>query len=186
LYGPDPTLGFYLTGRSREELAMKYMTRIATVFLAMLALAAPALADEAPNTAEVLGKLHSSNVKAYRLGKMALTRGRTEDVQIFAKAMIDDRDAVDSKLADLAKQKDITLAAHTPEVVTLKLPTGAAFDAAFARNVLRQSGDDIAMVKEARDRTDDQQLRALLIGILPTLEKQQQVAQTLVTKGTGT
>jgi len=164
---------------------MKYLTRIATVFLGMLAVTVPALADEAPNTADVLGKLHGSNVREYRMGKMALERGRTEDVQIFGKTLIDDHDALDAKIVQLAKDKDITLAAHTPEVGALKLPTGGGFDAAFARDVLRQHEADIARVKAARDATGDEKLRTLLTDILPVLEKHQQIAQTLVDLGTG-
>jgi putative membrane protein len=162
---------------------MKFMTRMAMVLLGVFALAGPAGAGGPPSTAEVLGKIHSANVREYRMGKMAREYGRAREVRTFGQTLIQDHDAADEKVVQLAKEEGITLAAHTPEVGPLKMPMGAAFDAAFSRDMLVTHRKDVAAVKAARDATQDEKLRSLLTDILPVLQKHEETAQQLVDLG---
>ena len=60
-----------------------------------------------------------------------------------------EHDTIDTKVVELAKERGIVLAANTPEVGDLKLPTGAGFDAAFASDALRNHQRDLADLKAA-------------------------------------
>src|SRR5437868_5703503 len=100
---------------------MKSMVGIATLFLSEVLLAGSVLAvtpaSPAPSTAEVLGKLHSVNVKEFRMGKMANAHGSAKDVRTYGDTVVDDHDALDTQVCALAKDEGIVLAAHTPAVV---------------------------------------------------------------------
>jgi putative membrane protein len=159
--------------------------RLMVFCLGGLLIAGPSLAAEptAPATADVLGALHRSNVKEMRMGKMAVAHGRSEDVRSFGETLIADHDNIDTKVAALAKSEDIVLAAHTPAVGTLTMTMGPGFDAAFARSMLADHQRDVAALKTARDTTGDEQLRRLLIGVLPVLENHLATAQKLVDQG---
>jgi putative membrane protein len=140
--------------------------------------------QQAASTAEVLGKLHAANVQEMRMGKMAQERGRSAEVKAFGKTLVEDHNAADDKVAQLAKEENITLAAHTPPLPEEKpLPMGAGFDAAFAKAMVEGHRKVIAEVRTARDETNDEKLKSLLGELLPVLEKHERTAQKLVDQG---
>lgn len=172
---------------------MKFHARFATFVVSGLlvgasfgpASAADTSSESGPSTADVLGKLHSTNVKQYRMAKLALEHGRSKDVQTFADVTIEDHDAADAQVADLAKEEGITLAAHTPAVTMERLPKGAGFDAAFARAELKEHERAVVTLRATRDATRDPKLKALLDGLLPMLVKHAAMAQSLVEQEPG-
>ena len=146
----------------------------------LFTLSGPALAADAPSTAEVLGKLHRSNLKEIEMGKMAKEQGKSKDTKAFGKTLVDDHSAADKKVAALAKEEKIDLTASTPAAEKGDMPTGDAFDATFASAMLEDHNKDVAEVKAARDATSDEKLKRLLTKLLPVLEKHQRTAQKLV------
>jgi putative membrane protein len=165
---------------------MRSFVRVSLVLGLALA-ARAALANDppaaSPPTAEVLGKLHRSNVKEIRMGEMARDHGHSKDVQSFGKTLIKDHTEADDKVAKLAKEEKIDLSANTPEVGSTDMNMGAGFDAEFAKSMLEDHKKDIAAVESARDATKDAKLKTLLKDILPTLKKHESIAQKLVDQG---
>jgi putative membrane protein len=139
-----------------------------------------ALAEPDPSTAQVLGKLHRSNLEEVRMGKLAEERGHSRDIKTFGRTLVKDHDAADAKVSKLAKQEGVDLAANTPAEEQDDMPTGAGFDAAFAKGMLDVHEKDIADVKAARDSTTDKKLKSLLGDLLPVLERHEAAAQKLV------
>lgn len=168
---------------TRDHIAPRRIamsTSIRVICLVTL-LASPAVAAAAPPTAEVLGKVHRSNLKEIEMGKMASKHGVSKNVKAFGKMLVTDHNAADKKVAKLAKDEKIDLAASTPPAKEDdKMPMGAEFDAAFAKSMLEDHKKDIAEVKEASGATEDVKLKTLLSDMLPVLEKHQGVAQKLV------
>ncbi len=142
----------------------------------------PAVALAAPSTAEVLGKLHRSNEHEIEAGKQAEKNGNTKAVKDFGKMLVKDHTDADKKVTALAKKEKIDLAANTPpmknEMATI--PPGADFDSKFAQAMLEDHKKDVTEAKEARDTTDDAQLKKLLTAVVPVLEKHQETAQKIV------
>src|SRR5262245_23959983 len=116
---------------------MLFFNRFTALAVIALFAGAYARADEMPSTAEVLGKLHSNNVKEMRMGLLAIQHGTSQEIQNYGKTLVDDHDAADLKVVRLAKDEKITLAANTPPVSTEALPRGAAFDVAFAKMMVK-------------------------------------------------
>jgi putative membrane protein len=146
--------------------------------LALLAVATPALAADAPATSDVLGKLHESNQKEIAMGKMAQKDGKSKEVTSYGKMLVKDHSAADKKVMALAKQEKIELPTPTPEKADM--PMGAEFDAAFAKSMVEDHKKDIDEVTKARDNTTDEKLKKLLTDMLPTLQKHEDKAQKIV------
>jgi len=143
-----------------------------------LTVATPALAADAPATADVLGKLHESNQKEIAMGKMAQKNGKSKEVTSYGKMLVKDHSAADKKVLTLAKQEKIELPA--PAAAKEDMPMGADFDTTFAKSMVDDHKKDIDEVTKARDTTSDEKLKKLLGEILPTLQKHEDTAQKIV------
>jgi putative membrane protein len=162
---------------------MTSFVRSAAVGLVIVVSSHVATAGDPPSTAHVLGKLHRSNITEIRMGGMAREHGQSNDIKTFGKTLVDDHEAADAKVAKLAKEEKVDLAANTPAVGPDDMAMGAGFDTAFARGMLKDHKKDIAEVKAVRETTSDERLKSLLDEMLPVLEKHEQIAQKLVDQG---
>jgi putative membrane protein len=160
---------------------MMKANRIAIVCVVGALAGGTAAAADAPDTAQVLGKLHRSNQKEIEMGKMAQDHGLSKDVKDFGVRLVKDHSAADKKVAKLAKDEKVDLTASTPPADSHDMKaTGAAFDEAFAKDMLADHKKDVAEVTRARDATADPKLKKLLSDILPVLKRHQDTAQKLV------
>jgi putative membrane protein len=150
-------------------------------FFAALTIAGSAVAADGPPTAEVLGKVHRSNLKEIEMGKMARAHGKSKDVKAFGETLVTDHTAGDKKVITLAKEEKIDLAANTPAATKDDtMPMGDGFDLAFAKSMLADHKKDIEAVKAARGATQDQKLKSLLEDLLPVLDKHREISEKLV------
>jgi putative membrane protein len=164
---------------------MKTITTTSVLACAMVmfaGLASAALPTEATKTAEVLGKLHASNLKEINLGKLAEKQGQAQAVKDFGRTLVKDHTAADKEVAALAKQEKIDLAGTTPmESDHMGLiPPGPGFDGKFAQMMLDDHKKDIADATAARNASRDDKLKALLDRLIPVLQKHQETARGLL------
>jgi putative membrane protein len=144
-------------------------------------------ADEATaQTEEVLLKLHHANQMEIAAGKMAQQKGQSKDVKAFGKTLVTDHSAADKKVTALAKEEKIKLPSSAPmpddKMDQMKAAKGADFDRMFAADMLEDHKAAIDEVKAARDNTQDEKLKALLVATLPVLEKHRDTAERLIDK----
>jgi len=141
---------------------------------------AAAVAADPPPTADVLMKLHHSNQKEIAMGKLAQKNGQSKGVKNYGKKLVKDHTAADKKVMAMAKQQKVDLmAGEAPKHDMGDMGTGADFDAKFIQAMLDDHKRDIAEATAARDSTTDEKLKALLTGLVPTLQKHQDTAQAL-------
>jgi putative membrane protein len=145
-------------------------------------LSLPALAADAPPTAEVLAKLHHANQMEIQMGKLAVKNGQSKEVKEFGKMLVKDHSAADKKVTALARKEKVDLkkAAMKDETMADLPPKGPEFDAKFAQAMLDDHKKDVAETKAARDATDNAKLKQLLTDVVPTLEKHEETAQKIV------
>jgi putative membrane protein len=153
---------------------------LTAVFSLSAGLATVALAADAPDTAEVLGKLHESNFKEIHMGKMAQKNGKSKEVKAFGSMLVKDHNAAEKKVSGLAKHEKIKLPKAAGKEDMGDLGKGDDFDKKFAQAMLEDHKKDVAEAKEARDKTTNEKLKTLLTTLIPTLEKHQEQAQKLV------
>jgi len=159
---------------------LRWAIGIATASLLLGGISAAA---EPPPTAEVLAKLRASNQKEIDAGKLAQKHGQSRQVKDFGKMLVRDHTAADKKVAALAKQEDVALAAaETGSIgdMAARMTADPDFDQQFARDMLEDHKKDIAEVTEARDATQDPKLKKLLSELLPTLQKHEETAQKIL------
>lgn len=148
--------------------------------LAIVLMSGSAFADDASHTADVLGRLHRSNLAEIELAKLALQRGSAPEIKGFGRALVKDHTSVEKKVIALAKAQKIELSSAVPPTDASRLPEGTGFDAAFARMMLDDHTKAVAEAQAARAATKDDNLRRLLDEILPVLQKHKESAQRLV------
>ncbi len=161
---------------------MSTMFKVAILGVGACLYVGGARAADAPSTAEVLDKLHNSNLTEIEAGKLAQDNGHSKATKDYGKMLVTDHTSADKKVVALAKEERVDLAASTPVVGSKSLAdlsAGPAFDRRFARSMVDDHKKDIAEVTAARDSTTDAKLKALLTSILPTLEKHEDMAESL-------
>jgi putative membrane protein len=156
--------------------------KVAIVGMGACLFGGAAWAADPPSTAEVLEKLHNSNLTEIEAGKLAQDNGHSKAVKDYGKMLVNDHTSADKQVVALARQEKIDLSPGTPVVGSKNLADlspGPAFDRRFARSMIDDHKKDIAELTAARDGTADSKLKALLTAILPTLEKHESMAESL-------
>jgi len=158
-----------------------------TMRIAMLGMGASlfvgaARAANPPTTADVLDRLHNSNLTEIEAGKLAQDNGHSKATKDYGKMLVSDHTSADQQVIALAKEEKIDLAASTPVVGSnnlADLTAGPKFDRRFARSRVDDHKKEIAEVTAVRDTTTDAKLKTLLTDILPTLQKHESMAESL-------
>jgi len=110
------------------------------------------------------------------LGRLAVDRGSSEYVRQFGQRMVDDHSRVNDRLKELAGNKGITLPSDIGEenrAVKTRLSRlhGAAFDAAYIRDMREDHRKDITEFRMESNGGRDRDIRAFARRSLPTLQE---------------
>jgi putative membrane protein len=141
------------------------------------------------STAEVLAQLHQADQKEIAAGQIAIKKGQSEQMKEYGRMLVRDHSAAEQQVAALAKQERLTLPAAPPaeaaqDANDLKamdaMPADDQFDNRFARQMVDEHRRDIDAVTDDRYHTGDDRLGKLLDGLLPTLNKHRDAAQTII------
>jgi putative membrane protein len=159
---------------------MRRLVEVLIMCAATVLASGVAAAAEPPTTADVLSKLHQTNEREVDMGRMAAEHGNAKDVRAFGKTLVKDHLAAEKKVGKLAKEEKIELAETAPANDMDTLPAGPTFDGVFAKNMLASHQRAIAELEAARDTTSDENLKRLLVELLPVLHKHADTAQRLV------
>ncbi len=116
------------------------------------------------------------------LGKLASERGGSDAVKQFGQKMATDHGKANDELAQLAQQKGITLptdldAKHKKLHDRLSKLSGAEFDAAYMREMVRDHDKDVKEFQRESRRGKDPDVKAWAAKTLPTLQEHDQLAK---------
>jgi len=128
-----------------------------------------------PGGAAVLNDLHRSNQEAMELGRLAQRKGFSQETRRLGDVVFYDHRASERRVSRLAKTLSVELVKVPP--TQRPLPTGKAFDAAFAQVLIADHRKDVAAVEEAIDNIAEPQLHKLLNSQLSMLQKHLDAAQ---------
>jgi putative membrane protein len=118
------------------------------------------------------------------LGRLAAERGSSDAVKQFGQRMVDDHSRANSELMQLASGKGITLpttldAKHQALVTRMSRLSGAAFDRAYAREMVKDHQKTVALFQREATRGADTDLKAFAQTTLPTLQEHLSMARAL-------
>jgi putative membrane protein len=119
-----------------------------------------------------------------QLGRLATEKGMSDAIKTFGQRMVDDHSAANSDLTTLASEKGITLPAaldakHRAVLNRLTRLSGAAFDRAYARDMLNDHIQDVAAFKRESRMAHDTDVKAFAATKLPTLKEHLSMAREL-------
>lgn len=119
-----------------------------------------------------------------KLGELTQTHATDERVKQFGQQLITDHSKVNTELQTLAQQKNISLptalSRDTQKIYDdLANKSGADFDQAFVRAMVKDHKDDVDLFQKQADSGNDRDLKSWASEKLPTLRHHLQKAEDL-------
>ena len=110
-----------------------------------------------------------------KLGQLAQEKGSSDTVKRFGKRMVDDHSKAGDKLKEVASRENITLptelsAKDQATYDRLSKLNDAAFDRAYARDMVKDHETDVAAFQKEASGGKDDSLKSFASETLPTLE----------------
>jgi putative membrane protein len=110
-----------------------------------------------------------------KLGQLAQEKGSSDSVKSFGKRMVDDHSKAGDKLKEVASRESITLptdisAKDQAVYDRLSKLNGAAFDRAYARDMVKDHETDVAAFQKEANGGKDDSLKSFAAETLPTLQ----------------
>jgi putative membrane protein len=120
-----------------------------------------------------------------KLGQLAEDKGESDTVKAFGKQMVDDHSKANDQLKSTASQENMTLpeAMSAKEQATydsLSKLSGADFDKAYARDMVKDHREDIAEFKSESANGQDQAIKDFATQTLPTLQEHLKMARQML------
>lgn len=146
----------------------------------------------------ILAILHAKNVDEIALGRLALERSSSQQVQNYARELITEHELADQRVRELAAEKGYALA--EPKLVNRMLAReqaeraapsaldhltgleGQAFDDAFVDHMTRGHAELITLMRHARPSIQDDDVYALIEELIPTIEDHETAAYQLTAR----
>jgi putative membrane protein len=110
-----------------------------------------------------------------KLGQLAQEKGSSDTVKTFGKRMVDDHSKAGDKLKEVASRESITLpsdlsAKDQATYDRLSKLNGAAFDRAYARDMVKDHETDVAAFQKEANAGKNDSLKSFASETLPTLQ----------------
>jgi len=126
-----------------------------------------------------------------KLGQLTEEKGSNGAVKSFGKRMVDDHSKANDKLKEVASRESITLPSDlsAKDQVTyyrLSKLNGAAFDRAYARDMVKDHETDIAAFQKEANGGKDDSLKSFASETLPTLQDHLKQAKEMMKSVGGT
>ena len=156
------------------------------LLLALSSVSLGALAAHSPSPKMFVEKAAQDGMTEVALGKVALKKSQTPEIQAFAQRMVTDHGKANAELASIAGTKGMAAptdldAMHKAMVEELESKEGAAFDQAYAEHMSMDHSKAITLFEGAA-KSSDQDLAGFAKKTLPTLKEHKAMAQKLTMK----
>ncbi|MDQ6708895.1 MAG: DUF4142 domain-containing protein [Acidobacteriota bacterium] len=120
-----------------------------------------------------------------KLGQLAQDKGSSDSVKQFGKKMVEDHSKANDQLKSVAAKENITLPADVDakdQAIYDRLSklSGADFDRAYARDMVRDHKQDIAEFQKEANKGKDDAIKNFASQTLPTLQEHLKMAQGLI------
>lgn len=149
-----------------------------------LALAIPSAVMAATVDQEFVTKAAQGGLAEVKLGEMASTNGASDAVTTFGEHMVSDHGKANDELKSTATGKGANVpttpsAEQQATAARLAKLKGAAFDAEYAKVMVKDHQETVALFKKESSAGKDPELKAFAAKTLPTIEQHLKMAQAL-------
>lgn len=117
-------------------------------------------------------------------GELAASQGSSQQVKSFGQQMVSDHGKANQELMNLASAKGVQLptdpgARHKRAMTALKGSSGAAFDRAYAAQMVKDHEETLALFRKAADSAKDAEVKAFAAKTVPTLQHHLDMSRSL-------
>lgn len=159
-----------------------YVAGVTTIFTFLGCWAVLAHQDAAPparsssvSDTQFAKKAAEGGIAEIKFGQLAQEKGTAASVKKFGARMVEDHSKVGDELKQVATQEKITLpndmnSKDKAMYEMLSKLSGAAFDRAYARNMVKDHEEDIAEFRKEADAGHNPAVKDFAMQNLPTLE----------------
>ena len=149
-----------------------------TVLAASLLFSSAAFAEsKVPSSDEsFMKKAAEGGLVEVKLGEIASTKGKREDVKEFGTRMVKDHSNANADLKTLAEQKGVKLpenldTKNSALVAKMSKMEGDAFDGAYVRDIVQDHEMDVKEFEKAANEAKDPDVKAFAAKTLPVLKE---------------
>ncbi len=166
-----------------EDTMLKSFKAFTFAFGSILILSSAASAKM--SSADVLRTLHDANQAEIQMGKLAQTKGATDDVKNYGKSLEKDHANNDEDVVSLASKTGVALKSDTTglmDEVKMKLlnsKNGAEFDKAFAKCMIDDHKNNIEKLQKAQAGDLSKDVKELVAKTLGKLQEHLETAQKI-------
>jgi len=160
------------------------MKSIHVLFAFAMTWAAAATAAGSSSDAEFVKKAAAAGMAEVAVGRLAVSNGQSADIKQFGQRMVDDHSKANDDLKAAAAKDNIDLpSAPTKEQQAaadkLGKLNGAAFDKEYARMMVKDHEEAVALFKKEAASGSSSNVKAFAQKALPTLEEHLTMAKDL-------
>lgn len=111
------------------------------------------------------------------LGRIAAQKGHSEAAKEFGNRMVTDHSKANDELKSIASKLGVSVpdkvdAKHQATIARFgKMPAGAAFDKAYAKDMVDDHDEDVAEFEKAEKQVSNSELKKFISDTLPTLKE---------------
>jgi putative membrane protein len=144
-----------------------------------------------PGDAHFATEAAQGGMAEVKLGQLAQEKGSNDSVKSFGQRMVDDHSKANDKLKEVASRESITLpndlsAKDQATYDRLSKLNGAAFDRAYARDMVKDHETDVAAFQKEANGGKTDSLKSFASETLPTLQDHLKQAKEMMKNVGGT
>lgn len=150
--------------------------------------ASPAPAEKSDKAAAAdtafIKKAADGGMTEVELGKIAEKNGQKDDVKTFGSHMVKDHGKANDNLKSIAAKMNVTVpdkvsAEHQAKIDKMGKLTGAAFDTAYAKEMVASHEKTIASFEAAKAKVANEDLKKFIDETLPTVKEHLDMAKKM-------
>jgi putative membrane protein len=135
---------------------------------------------------EFVDKAAQDGLMQVELGNLALSKSSNDSVKTFAQRMVDDHKAANAELATIAQTEGIKVPTaldkkHQARVSAITKKSGAAFDAAYAKDMVSGHTQAVRLFEQG-EKLKDPKISSFARKTLATLQEHKGMADSLKTE----
>jgi predicted outer membrane protein len=171
---------------SKENKQMTKFLRFFTISFLLVGVTA-GLAKAADIDQTTLSKIHQIDTMEIKMAKMALKSSSTPEVKSYATRIVRDHTDADQMVQEVAKKDKISLVnepvspSDQKDMQNLMSLTGSDFDVAYQKIMTDGHQKAIKMLTDVRPQLKKQDVRDLVVKLLPNFAHHEALAQELPT-----
>jgi putative membrane protein len=134
---------------------------------------------------KLMADLAEANIAEIQTGKLALEKGKSDEVKKFAQHMVDDHGSALTELQTMAQGKGVKLPddtdlQHKTVATALRALSGDTFDSQYIKRVgLGDHERTIKLLQKVQKDAKDPDLKAMASKMLPKVQQHMQMAEGL-------